>query len=174
MRKSNFIKQLNSLEEEDVRQELLMLYDKVAGVKAFYKMELGSSDQRKKTYEQAKKDIASKYKTKSYRRPRRPRIQKIQKIFTELKKITVLNFELIDVYLFDVESALHFAREYNYFSTPLFNNIVRSYKAALELISENGMHSEYEERCRNVVADSRVIFELYQEVVNLFNINYKA
>ena len=174
MRKSGFIKHLNALEEEDLKNELIMLYDKVPGVKAFYAMELGSADQRKKTYRKAKEEIASKYKTKSYRRPRRPRIQKVLKIFSELKKITVLNYELIDVYLFDVETALEFVREYNYFSTPLFNNIIRSYKEALSLISENNMFEEYRERCENVVVDSKVIFELNQEIVNLFNVNYKV
>jgi hypothetical protein len=80
MRKSSFIKHINQLEEEDLRSELLMLFSKVKGVSEFYKMELGSEADRKKLYDKAKKDIASKFATKSYRRPRRPRIQKTYKI----------------------------------------------------------------------------------------------
>lgn len=169
MHKSKFIKHLKQLGEEELREELTMLYDKVADVKKFYAMEIGTAEQRQKTYTKAKKEIEAKYKTKSYRRPRRPRIQKIKKILSEIQKLSVFSHELIDVFLFDVECALNFASEYNYFSTPLFNNIIRSYSVALRFISENQLELEYKERCANVMAKSIPVYELNREIVTLFN-----
>jgi len=137
MRRSTFLKHIQSLEEEDLRAELKLLYDKVKEVKQFYTMEIGSSEDREKKYKKAKEEIAAKFKTKSYRKPRRPRIQKINKIVSELAKISVFNYEMIDVYLFCAETGLKFMREYRFESTPVNNLICNSFKKAILLIEEN-------------------------------------
>ena len=160
MRKSEFLKHINQLGEEELRQELTLLFDKLAEVKLYYKMELGNEKDRKRIYSQAKKDIASKYKTKSIRKPRRPRIQKVQKILRELERQTVFNYELIDIYLYDVECALQFAHKYDYFTQVLFNNISRSFERACELIEQNRLYKDYSERCDNILLLSRYIREL--------------
>lgn len=174
MRKSKFIKHIDRLTEDELKEELIGLYDKVKEVKQYYKMELGSVEERKKNYTAAKADIASKYKTKSYRRPRRPRIQKIRKILSELEKLSIFSYELIDVYLYDVECALKFAREYDYFTQVLYNNITRSFSRAMDLIEQNRMQKEYQERCDHILQLSRYIHELYQEMISLSDDVFKS
>ncbi|MBT8233300.1 MAG: hypothetical protein HKO66_13640 [Saprospiraceae bacterium] len=174
MRKSTFVKHINQLDETELREELTMLYDKIPAVLQFYKMELGTAEVRQKTYAKAKKEIEAKYKTKSYRRPRRPRIQKVKKIISELKKLSVFSYDMIDIYLFNTECALKFSNEYNYFSQPLFNVIKNSFASALELIDHNQMQEDYEERCQNVVTDSHYIYDLKNEMLTLFNGVYKS
>ena len=164
MRKSTFIKHINQLGEDELKEELLMLFTKVSAVAQYYKMELGSVEERQKTYEKAKLDIESKYKTKSYRKPRRPRIQKIKKIISDLNKVTVLNYEMIDISLFNSECATRFHNEYDFYSTPLFNTILQSFESALDLIKQNKMEDIYKERCLKIVNSCDY---LYNELLTL-------
>jgi len=69
MRLSSFKKFIDSLGEEELREELLRVYTKLDEVKKFYKMDMGSEKDRARIFAKAKKEIAKKYLTKSYRRP---------------------------------------------------------------------------------------------------------
>jgi len=166
MRKSTFLKHINQLDENELKEELMLLFSKVSAVSQYYKMELGSASERQKTYDKAKSEIESKYKTKSYRKPRRPRIQKIKKIISELKKVTVLEYEMIDIYLYNAECASNFHNEYDFYSTPLFNTILQSFESALDLIKQNKMEDIYKERCLKIVNSCDY---LYNELLTLIH-----
>ena len=97
MNKTAFKKHIDQLDPEDLKEELMILFTKIKGVKEYYLMELGDDNQRKRVYDKAKKDISSKYATKSFKRPRRPRIQKVKNIIRDLEKESVLPFEMIEV-----------------------------------------------------------------------------
>lgn len=161
MRKSVFQKHLDQLDEESLRDELRTLYEKVEAVRKHYAMELGSEMDRKRHFEKAKKEIRAKYATKSYRKPRRPRIQKIYKIISDVRKTSVFEFEMIDIYLFNAEEGLNFMNRYRYYSTPLFNSISGTFVKALELIQSNRMHEDYRTRVENIRDDSTRERELY-------------
>lgn len=151
MNRNAFKKHIERLEIDDLKEELLTLFIKVKGVKEFYLMELGDDKQRKKIYDKAKKDITSKYATKSFRRPRRPRIQKVKNIIKNLETDSVLPYELIDVYLHNTEEALNFMMKYRFDSTPLRNSINSTFIKALKLIELELMKDEYKERCGSIV-----------------------
>lgn len=146
MRLNSFKKFLDSLNEDELKDEMMRLYTKIEEVKTFYKMDLGSDKDRKKVFDKAKKLIAKKYVTKSYRKPRRPRIQKVNKILSETRKSTILDYEMIDIYLFTAETAVEFMREYDFHSDPLTNNICNCFEKAQNLIKDNLMEDEFAER----------------------------
>ncbi len=159
MRKSSFIKHINQLGEEDLRSELLMLFNKVKEVSEFYKMELGTEADRKRLYDKAKKNITSKFATKSYRRPRRPRVQKVNQILSETKSKSIFDYDMIDIYLFTCETAVEFVWEYEFASTPVFNVIRKTFDSALTLIKLNSMENDYEDRCKAIV--NKIRFDRY-------------
>lgn len=172
MRRSQFKKHLDHLNEEELRAELMLLFQKVKEVKAYYSMELGSEEERLKLYKKAKVDIASKYATKSFRKPRRPRIQKINRILADMKKQTIFQHELADLYLFDIETAISFARRYNFYSKVLSNHIVQVFHKACRIIRDQAVQSQFQERCDHIM-DSLLYFptlhmELYFEYRKTF------
>ena len=168
MRKSVFLKHIEQLDEDDLRNELLTLYDKVQGVPKYYAMELGSEKDRDKYFAGIRKQIKSKYATKSLRKPRRPRIQKINKILSEVAKTVLFDYEMIDIYLYNAEEAVNFMIIYNYFSTPVFNSIVNSYVKALDLIDANRMKDEYEESASRILLLARIDKNLYSTMKSHF------
>ncbi len=169
MRKSSFKKHIDQLDEEGLRSELLLLFDKVKEVKTFYKMELGNEGDRKKMYDKAKKEIEAKYKTKSYRKPRRPRIQKVNHIIKEIRERSVFEHEMIDIYLFNAECAVGFMDTYEYYSTPLVNTIKNSMEKAISSIKSLGLSSEYQSRCMRIL--DKIYFDrnLKKELTNLIS-----
>lgn len=167
MRLSNFKKFVDSLGEEELREELLRVYTKLDSVKTFYKMDLGSDKDRKRIFDKAKKEIAKKYLTKSYRKPRRPRIQKVNKLLSETRKSTVLDYEMIDIYLFTSETALEFMREYHFFSDVLVNNICNTFEKAQNLIKDNLMEEEFAERVEAIREKSKYSWELKKRIKEL-------
>ncbi len=150
MNKITFKKHLEQLELEDLKEELMNLFTKIQGVKEYYLMELGNDKQRQKVYDKAKKDITSKYATKSRRRPRRPRIQKVKNIIKTLEKESSLPYELIDIYLHNTEEALDFMMKFRFDSAPLRNSINGTFIKALNLIELELMKEEYRERCGKI------------------------
>lgn len=173
MRKSAFTKHIGHLEKEELIEELLMLFDRIPEVKEFYKMELGSEGERQKTYAKAKKDIEAKFRTKSFRKPRRPRIQKVRKLLSELKKKSVFEHELIDIYLHTSEVALDFSITYNFNSTPVFNIIKDTFKSANDIVLYQKMQQEYKERCYIILRNSHLYYGLHNELLPIFEKVYE-
>lgn len=168
MRRSTFLKHIKNLEEEDLRSELTLLYDKVKEVKQFYMMEIGSAEDRSKRYKKAKDEITAKFRTKSYRKPRRPRIQKINKIVSELKRISIFNYEMIDVYLFCSETGLNFMKEYRFESIPLNNLISKSFDKAIDLIQECKMEEDFKDRCTEIQLSAHRYYEVSPFIIESY------
>lgn len=168
MRKTAFLKHINELSEDDLRQELDNLFTSIVEVRNYYKMDLGSDNDRKKLFDKAKKDLLTKYTSKSYRRPRRPRIQKVNTILTDMSKLSIFDFEMIDLYLFNTEAAVSFMIEYRFASPPLFNTIIKYYNKALLMIQDTVLQSEYEERCQILIDKLSPVPEIFDEVISEF------
>jgi len=139
MRINKFLKHIEKLDEDDLRRELKLLYEKLDEVKRFYKFEIGDPKDKEKYYTKIKTNIKSKFATRSFRKPRRPRIQKLHSLLTQLRKDVVFDFELIDIYLFTVESGVEFMHDYYFQSEPLINLINKYFEKACLLIESNLM-----------------------------------
>ncbi len=172
MRQSTFHKHIQQLSEEDLKEELLTLFRKLDAVKDYYKIELGDAKDRQRLYDKAKKDIASKFATKSKRKPRRPRIQKALKILSEVKKKALFEYELIDIYLFTAETAWAFMDGYEFYSTPLHNIIVNTYEKAMVLISITKMEAEYQDRAEKLIHSIRYQINIQKSLKKAFNQAY--
>jgi hypothetical protein len=151
LRISTFKKFVESISEEELRSELLKLYAQNSDVKRHYLMELGGENDRKKVYDKAKKDIAAKYSTRSFRRPKRPRISKVNAILKEINSISIFKDEMADLYLYNCQVALDFMEHYYFYSEPVVNNIFNSFKSACELIQSDMVEDSYSTRCENLV-----------------------
>lgn len=167
MRLSSFKKFVNALGEEELREELLRVYTSLDEVKRFYKMDMGSEKDRERIFAKAKNEIAKKYLTKSYRKPRRPRIQKVNKILSDTRKSTILDYEMIDIYLFTCETALNFMDEYDFFSDVLVNNICGTFAKANNLIKENLMEDDFAERIAAIRTKAKISREVRNRIAEI-------
>ncbi len=146
MRSPSFNKYINSLDHEELKNEIKLLFKKIPSVKEYYKMELGSETERKKLFDKAKEEIKSRYATKSYRRPRKPRIQKINKILSAMKKKSIFQHELVDLYLFDIETCIGFAKNYQLHTQVMQNHMDQVYEKAVQIIEEDQLQEMFKMR----------------------------
>jgi ribosome-associated toxin RatA of RatAB toxin-antitoxin module len=167
MRKSDLIRHLQQLSEDELRQEITTLFDAISDVKSYYSMELGTETQRLKLYNNAKIEIAKKFLTKSKRRPRRPRIQKLNLLLRNLESSSVFPHEMIDIYLYACECAINFKIDYNFKSVPLDNTIIKNFEKALDQIVRSRLKEEYQDRC-NSLWDQ---ISYYEELLTLIQVS---
>jgi len=143
------------------------LYERIPEVKSFYALELGDEKERNKVYNKAKEFIKAKYRTKSFRKPRRPRIQKINRLLSELEKNATYNWDMIDIYLFNVEQGLNFMKTYSFYSEPLKNTIINSLEKALLLIEDALFHEKYKERVEAMISTKIFDWGVHRQVVKM-------
>ena len=173
MRKSNFTKFIDSLDEEELREEMNVLYEKIAEVKNYYAMELGSDQDRKKLFANAKKSITRYYATKSYRKPKAPRIRYIQALLKEMHQLSIFNHEMIDLYLFDVETAINFMRVYYFSSKSVNNNVEKSFGNACKMINEGKLQDMFVDRSQAIMSNAAYFQEFYLELNRNFIATYR-
>ncbi len=153
MQKSTFIKYIQSLNEEELKHELENLYAFSPDVKQFYIMELGSEKDRQRIYNNIKKDIESKYVTRSLRRPRKPRISKIRAILRNLERQKSFTYELGEVFLFNVECATKYVKAHWIITDPIRNIIFETYEKACLYIRDALMEDTYMDRINECIVN---------------------
>lgn len=166
MSRSSFIKHIKSLNQEELSDEIKMLYTKFKDVKSYYALELGSDEERKKMYNKAKKDITKLYLLRGKFR-KRPKVQKLNTLLSGLKKNAIFPHELIDLYLHSVEHALAFSKARK-MTEPTKNHIVKSYTEALKIISDSLMENEHDERCKQIISNVYYFSPLFDQMKNLY------
>jgi hypothetical protein len=162
MRKTVFTKHLENASEEELRQELAKLFDSYKEVKELYAMELGSTADRQKIYDQAKKKIAKFYE----RFKTRARQTKVNEIIKHLDGISIFDHELADLYLFHAEQVIDWL---NYFTIrPVeWRSFTKSFKRGLELVLKSMSEDEFKERIYTIVDKSDCGWDTQPEAIEL-------
>jgi hypothetical protein len=147
--KKSFLTFLNTLEKEELIEELEKLYSKIKNVQEYYQMELGSTDDVLESY---KKQLDKEFRAKS----REPRAASIRKVITEFKKIATHQFDVITLLLYRVEKALEFMQQPLYFSlsSAYSDAILTAFEDALKISKQEGLAADFHKLCQKIVTES--------------------
>ncbi len=167
MSKSELKKYIGSLQENELREEILNLHQKLPEVKSYYAIELGSEADRKKIYDKAKKDIWNLYYIS--KRPRkRPRIQKVKALLKEREKLSIFTHETIDLYLYAVEIALAYLLTRSRTTKATYNSTAENFKKAAKFIQQAGLQDVFNERCALLTSDAELIYMLEEVFSDIY------
>ena len=147
LRKTSFTKFLNSMNEEELREELDKLYTKYKAVKEYYVMELGEVEDRKKLLERAKNSISRLYE----RRKTRSRLSKVNAILKNMSAISIFDHELADVFIHHVECATSHINYYGLRRDADANHLATSFKKSVDLITSSQTRDENAPRLEKVL-----------------------
>lgn len=147
MRKTKFVKFLNELDVEELKEELTKLYGKSTFVKNYYAMELGDVDDRKALFDKAKKKISNLYS----RRKTRSRISKVNTLLKDIAAISIFEHELADLYLHHAEVAADHINYYGWPRDPDLNHLKTSFEKAVDHISSSQSKDTYQDRVEEVI-----------------------
>ena len=160
MRKTSFTKFLDSLTEEELKEELDKLYTKYKSIKDYYAMELGNVEDRKKLLEKAKKSIERLYE----RRKTRSRLSKVNNILKEISLISIFDHELADVYIHHVECATSHINYFGLRREADANHLATSFKKSVDLITSSQTKEENGPRLEKVLDKLHRFYALTNEL----------
>lgn len=148
MRKTNFTKFINSLSEDELREEMDKLFTKYKPIKEYYTMELGSDDDRKKLLDKAKKGIIKLYE----RFRTRSRITKVNNILKDISAISIFDHELADVYMTHVEAATYHLNYFSWAKDADYNHLEKSFFRTVDLVTSSQSKDQFESRLQEVLS----------------------
>lgn len=147
MRKTNFIKFIDSLSDEELREEMDKLFTKYKSIKEYYTMELGSDDDRKKLLDKAKNGISKlyeKFRTRS-------RLTKVNTILKDISSISIFDHELADVYITHVEVATNHLNYFGWARDADYNHLEKSFFKAVDLVTSSQSQDQFDGRLKDVL-----------------------
>lgn len=142
--KIKLTKHLNQLSEEELRSEILKLFENIPAVKDFYGLDLGD---KTVVLEEYTKKIQAKFFTAHGNARDAPKMSEIRAIITQFKKISPLKHHVIELLLYRVMITLDFFDIGNYIPANTIEPTISAFADALALIHEYNLLAEYKAMC---------------------------
>lgn len=173
MSRGEFGKFIKSMNEDELRDELKLLYQKIEDVKKHYAMELGKDADRKKIFDRTKLEVRNLLYIRNKPR-KRPRIAKLKNILKDLAKISVFKHEMADLYLYAAECEVAYLLRRPSTTKATYNNCRENYEKACDIINQLSLHNDFEDRCQTMVSDADSIYMLDEEINEIYNKNFRS
>ncbi len=165
---SDFKKLLAEMTEEELRAELLKLFNKLEQVQMFYAQDLMGKEDRQKILEECKAKIYKKFWTPSGSPRNNISNADIRKIITDFEKISAFPHEVVDLILYRVETATHFANEFGGMPDADYNASNTAFEKALKLIVKHKLKDYFDDRCKALFRYSNLSYWYIEELETLF------
>jgi hypothetical protein len=150
--KRKFISHLNRLDKQDIIDEVVQLFNKFSVVKEYYKAELAGEAN----------PLLAKYKMKiekAYAAPNpkeRTTNINLNRLISGFKKISVSEYDTIDLMLHRVECGLEAVKRNNRRTATFYRCIISTFDEAMELMKPDIVWEEHRERIMLILAASEV------------------
>jgi hypothetical protein len=159
---------LDEMTEEELKQEIFKLYNKLPQVKDFYNQELMTEEERQ--------EVLKKYKEKIYREFWTPKgnpkgminNSSIKSIIAEYEKICLFAYDLIDLLIYRVEVTTHYAEQFGGMADSNYSSAITTFKKAMKLIHENNFQFYFENRCKVIFKASNLDYGYIDQLEHLF------
>lgn len=146
---SEFKQLIAEMNEDELRVELMKLYNKIPTVKELYNQDLMTEEERQALLQNYKDRIYNEYWS-SKGNPKNPNNTNIKNIIGEYEKTAVFPYDIIDLLLFRVETTNDFANQFGGASDGTYNGSLTSFKKAVKLMNENNLRSHFEIHCKKI------------------------
>ncbi len=155
--KRDFLRLLKELEEDELREELRMLYDRFPVLREYYKLELSANTAQ--VLEKYKKDVRKAFFTGRRRMGKRGRSNsnKILKAFSE---VSIHAKDLVQLHLYRVEVMIEAIHYYGVTNESFHDSTVKSFANALKLAKNEVLLDGIQEDAERLVV-------LFHECKNL-------
>ena len=147
---SDFKKLLAEMTVEELRAELLKLFQKLEQVQMFYAQDLLSKEDRQKLLDEAKKKIYSQYWTRTGN-PRDVSNAHVKTIISDFEKVSAFPNEVVDLLLYRVKVMTEWADTFGGAPDADYNASSTSFKKALGLIQKNKLEEYFTDQCLEII-----------------------
>ncbi len=165
---SDFKKLLAEMTEEEVRAEMLKLFNKLEQVQMFYAQDLMGKEDRQKILEECKTKIYKKFWTPSGNPRNNVSNADIRKIITDFEKISAFPHEVVDLVLYRVETATDFANQFGGMPDSDYKAAATAFEKAMKLMVKNKLQDYFKERCEKLFEHSNLDYYYIEELEDLY------
>jgi Family of unknown function (DUF6155) len=165
---SDFKKLLAEMTEEEVRAELLKLFNKLEQVQLFYAQDLMGKEDRQKILEECKTKIYKKFWTPSGNPRNNVSNADIRKIITDFEKISAFPHEVVELILYRVDTATDFAHQFGGMADGDYNASSTAYEKAMKLISKNKLETYFKEKAQDILQYDNLDYWYINQMEDMF------
>ena len=134
-------------------EDIVHLSSRNDAVREYFAAQLGLGPQE---------DVVAKYKSivareLSGRGEHLPRLSVARKAVLDYKKLSSSPLAVIDLMLYYVECGVRFTNQFGDLYESFYSSVEGMYEQALKLIKQHQLHSQFKQRCKQIVHDTRDI-----------------
>jgi hypothetical protein len=152
MSKRDLKKYIEQLPAENLREQIIELYDKFQAVKTYYDFVFKPNEG--KLIDEAKAKIVNEYFPVKRRKPKARR-SVAQKYIKHFLSLGLDVFLLADLMLFNLEVIQKFSNQKLQTSDAFYKSALNSFEQLVGYLIENGLTSEYQNRVEVIVAEAQ-------------------
>lgn len=166
---SDLKKILEEMTLDELKQEILKLYNKLPQVKDFYNQDLMTEEERQ--------EMLGKYKEKIYKEFWTPKgnpkgminNSTIKTIISDYEKICLFAFDLVDLLLYRVEITTEYAEQFGGTAESNYNSSITAFKKAMKIIQENSFLPHFEKQIKIIFKASNLDYWYINQLEHLFD-----
>jgi hypothetical protein len=159
---------LQEMSEEELKQEILKLYNKLPQVKDFYNQDLMSEEERQVVLKGYKDKIYKQFWTSGGNPRGMINNTTIRGVISDYEKIALFPYDVVDLLIYRVEVATDIANQFGGMAESNYNASVTAFKKAMKLIRDNNLMSHFENRCRKMLKADNLDYWYIEQLEWLF------
>lgn len=148
MSKRALVKYLQSLDKQDLENQVLELYDKFKPVKTYYNFVFNPKEN--KLIGDAKAKISKEYFPVNGRKPKARR-SVAQKLIRHFLELGVDQTQLADLMVFNIETALRFNEDKKVKQEAFYKSIYNSFDQTVDFVKVNGLKAVFWKRLDGIL-----------------------
>lgn len=171
MAKSKIIdlkKLLEEMSEDELKQEILKLYNKFPQVKDFYNQDLMTEEERQIVLKGYKEKIYKQFWTSGGNPKGMINNTTIKGVISDYEKIALFPYDVIDLLIYRVEVATDLADQFGGMADSNYNASITAFKKAMKLIKDNHLMSYFEVRCKKILKADNLDYWYIEQLEWLF------
>lgn len=165
---SDLKKILDEMSEEELKQEILKLYNKLPQVKDFYNQDLMTEEERQEVLEKYKQKIYKEFWTSKGNPKGMVNNSTIKNIISEYEKICLFQYDLVDLLIYRVEISTEYAEQYGGMAESNYNTSITTFKKAMKIIQENNFLAHFEKRIKILLKSTNLDYWYIDQLEHLF------
>jgi Family of unknown function (DUF6155) len=159
---------LEEMTQDELKLEILKLYNKLPQVKDFYNQDLMTEEERQEVLKKYKEKIYREFWTSKGKPKGMVNNSTIKNIISDYEKICLFAFDLVDLLIYRVEITTEYAEQFGGMAESNYNSAITTFKKAMKIIQENNFLSHFENRCKIILKAGNLDYWYIEQLEHLF------
>lgn len=165
---SELKKILDEMSKDELKQEILKLYNKLPQVKDFYNQDLMSEEERQVVLKGYKDKIYKQFWTSGGNPKGMINNTTVKGVISDYEKIALFPYDVVDLLIYRVEVATDLANQFGGMAESNYNASITAFKKAMKMINDHNLRSHFQDRCKKMLKANNLDYWYIEQLEWLF------